>query len=91
MPHCVMYMYMCFIFIVMPYCIHIGAHAALCDVHVYVIMYLIFIVMSNYITLKQVWKVWANFELMPRWQPWISEVVVNADSTSKWTLQKKVS
>eukprot|EP00001_Collodictyon_triciliatum_P080184 14190_4 len=27
---------------------------------------------------------------MPRWQPWISEVIVNQDSTSKWTLRKSV-
>lgn len=40
--------------------------------------------------IADVWKVWSNFELMPRWQPWISEVVVNEDATSKWTLTKKV-
>lgn len=40
--------------------------------------------------IQEIWKVWSNFELMPRWQPWITEVIVNADATSKWTLRKSV-
>ena len=40
--------------------------------------------------IENIWRVWSNFELMPRWQPWISEVVVNEDATSKWTLRKSV-
>mmetsp|Transcript_82417 Transcript_82417/g.120766 ORF Transcript_82417/g.120766 Transcript_82417/m.120766 type:complete len:206 (+) Transcript_82417:84-701(+) len=40
--------------------------------------------------MEDIWKVWSNFELMPRWQPWIAEVIVGDDSTSRWTLRKSV-
>ncbi|MFS8835580.1 hypothetical protein NW809_05710, partial [Synechococcus sp. WC101] len=38
------------------------------------------------VPIEQVWELWANLALMPRWMKWIRSVELLDQELSRWTL-----